>query len=169
MSDISFSCSQCGQHVLIDDSARGNEAKCPTCQTDIVVPHISTPPPLTPSATQARSDFSSPESIRAFLESRVKGKYKVTQKDQDVFVEANALGGCRIRFQPANQKTPVLVQAHAPSQGVLFGLAIVTVLICVLRARASIIAAIVIFLGGNIARGLPSHGVTKEVKGLLGV
>src|SRR5258708_32124126 len=51
MSDITFSCSHCRQHVVIDDPARGYQVKCPTCDGDIVVPSV--PPPIPQPATVA--------------------------------------------------------------------------------------------------------------------
>lgn len=38
MSDLSFSCSHCGQHLSIEESSAGCQLKCPTCQGDIVIP-----------------------------------------------------------------------------------------------------------------------------------
>lgn len=41
MSDFKFSCPQCDQHIQCDDQYRGFPLKCPTCQTDIVIPQPS--------------------------------------------------------------------------------------------------------------------------------
>jgi len=41
MSDITFPCTHCGQHIAIDDSACGAQVKCPTCQGDLMVPNRS--------------------------------------------------------------------------------------------------------------------------------
>ncbi len=48
--DITFSCPSCAQHIACDESYRGHQVQCPTCQTDITVPGGSpvVPPPLPP-------------------------------------------------------------------------------------------------------------------------
>ena len=39
--DIKFSCSKCGQHIVVDKSAAGLEASCPICAHPVVVPQAS--------------------------------------------------------------------------------------------------------------------------------
>lgn len=49
--DITFSCSQCGQSIVIDEAGAGIEVQCPTCQTTLTVPTpetASTPAPAVP-------------------------------------------------------------------------------------------------------------------------
>lgn len=36
--DISFYCGKCGQHILVDEAAKGLNAGCPNCGTTVVVP-----------------------------------------------------------------------------------------------------------------------------------
>ena len=44
MSEFKFSCAACGQHIRCDTSYVGTKAKCPACQSAIVIP----PPPSVP-------------------------------------------------------------------------------------------------------------------------
>lgn len=37
-SDIKFECSTCGQHIVCDTAAAGQEVECPACQTKITIP-----------------------------------------------------------------------------------------------------------------------------------
>src|ERR1043165_1266187 len=58
MSDIKFSCSACGQHIVCDAESSGQKTACPTCRWDITIPFAterptafvqraaSVPPPL---------------------------------------------------------------------------------------------------------------------------
>jgi hypothetical protein len=50
--DIEFSCSNCGQHISVDESGAGLTAQCPTCSQNLVVPARTVEalliPPLTP-------------------------------------------------------------------------------------------------------------------------
>jgi hypothetical protein len=39
--DLSFFCANCGQHILIDDSAVGMKVNCPRCAAQLEVPHQS--------------------------------------------------------------------------------------------------------------------------------
>lgn len=41
MSDFTFSCPACGQHIRCDESSAGAAVKCPRCTADIVVPQSS--------------------------------------------------------------------------------------------------------------------------------
>lgn len=51
--DISFNCSKCGQHILIDEVGAGIEIQCPNCQFGLIVP---TPEAANPgNATQTAS------------------------------------------------------------------------------------------------------------------
>jgi len=36
--DITFTCTKCGQHIVINAAGVGVQVKCPTCQADLVVP-----------------------------------------------------------------------------------------------------------------------------------
>jgi hypothetical protein len=47
MSDIKFSCPQCGQHISCDAPWSGHQIQCPACQGSLVVPRIQTPPAAT--------------------------------------------------------------------------------------------------------------------------
>src|SRR5687767_794016 len=58
MSDIKFSCSACGQHMVCDAQFAGRNTECPSCRWDITVPSASeavalTPPPLSESIVSA--------------------------------------------------------------------------------------------------------------------
>lgn len=46
MSDITFSCPHCEQHIACDADYRGQQTKCPTCDTDITIPLATSPLPL---------------------------------------------------------------------------------------------------------------------------
>lgn len=50
MSDIKFSCPQCGQHITCDALWMGQQLPCPACQNQITVPQVqaSAPPPAAP-------------------------------------------------------------------------------------------------------------------------
>lgn len=50
--DIQFSCSNCGQHIAVDESGAGLTIQCPACSQDLVVPvptarAVATPAPTT--------------------------------------------------------------------------------------------------------------------------
>jgi len=59
MSDIKFSCPQCGQHITCDELAMGQSVACPVCQQTIVVPQMAAapapPPPTQPRITINRT------------------------------------------------------------------------------------------------------------------
>lgn len=42
--DISFYCTECGQHMVIDEAGAGVQVQCPKCKKDLVVPAKSTTP-----------------------------------------------------------------------------------------------------------------------------
>jgi outer membrane protein assembly factor BamB len=44
MSDIKFSCSNCGQHITIDASYAGDQLACPNCQAPVTVPAAGAAP-----------------------------------------------------------------------------------------------------------------------------
>ncbi len=44
MSDIKFNCPHCGQHIVCDAEAVGQETACPSCEGDVSVPRL--PPPI---------------------------------------------------------------------------------------------------------------------------
>jgi hypothetical protein len=50
--DIKFSCSRCGQHIAVDETAAGLTAACPNCKQALVVPFQglsgAMPPPVQP-------------------------------------------------------------------------------------------------------------------------
>ena len=50
MNEYKFSCRHCGQHLAGDESWAGRQIKCPSCQTDFVVPPVAPPtsPPIPP-------------------------------------------------------------------------------------------------------------------------
>lgn len=50
MSDIKFSCSECGQHILCNVEWVGQQINCPTCQRLIT---IGVPPSAKPAAVPA--------------------------------------------------------------------------------------------------------------------
>ena len=52
MSDMKFSCPQCGQHITCDELCAGREVACPGCQQTLVVPHVAPTPAAPP--TQPR-------------------------------------------------------------------------------------------------------------------
>src|SRR5438132_2729148 len=41
MSDMKFSCSVCRQRIMCDSECSGQETTCPTCHSEITVPHQS--------------------------------------------------------------------------------------------------------------------------------
>ena len=40
--DIRFECSQCGQPIRVDAEGAGEKANCPSCQEELIVPHMGT-------------------------------------------------------------------------------------------------------------------------------
>ena len=54
MSDIKFSCPQCGQHITCDELCMGMEVQCPGCQQTLTVPQIAPAPAAPPPPTQPR-------------------------------------------------------------------------------------------------------------------
>ena len=48
MSDIKFSCSQCGQHISCDEAWSGHQLQCPACQNTLTVPHLQAAAPVAP-------------------------------------------------------------------------------------------------------------------------
>lgn len=61
MSDITFTCSHCGQHISIDETGRGCDVKCPTCQAEIKVPQAPPPIPVKPSVSNIRQQAHLPD------------------------------------------------------------------------------------------------------------
>ena len=53
MSDIKFSCPQCGQHITCDPNWMGHQLSCPACQNQITVPQVPVAAPR-PAAPQVR-------------------------------------------------------------------------------------------------------------------
>ncbi len=53
MSDIKFSCPQCGQHITCDPHWMGHQLSCPACQNQITVPQVPVAAPR-PAAPQVR-------------------------------------------------------------------------------------------------------------------
>jgi hypothetical protein len=49
--DIAFSCSKCGQHIVIDEAGAGMVIKCPDCATDVCIPQ-----PASTASVQATPD-----------------------------------------------------------------------------------------------------------------
>ena len=43
MTDIKFSCPQCGQHISCDEPWAGRQIECPVCHSNIVVPQVQAP------------------------------------------------------------------------------------------------------------------------------
>ena len=43
MTDIKFSCPQCGQHISCDEPWAGRQIECPLCHGNIVVPQVQAP------------------------------------------------------------------------------------------------------------------------------
>ena len=54
MSDIKFSCPQCGQHITCDELCMGMEVACPGCQQTLTVPQMAPAPAAAPPPTQPR-------------------------------------------------------------------------------------------------------------------
>jgi hypothetical protein len=56
MSDITFSCPSCSQHIACDETYQGDELRCPTCSEPLTVPdeQSATLAPLRPSKTTAK-------------------------------------------------------------------------------------------------------------------
>lgn len=51
MSELKFSCTQCGQHIAADEAWSGRQIQCPKCQAALVVPAVpAAPTPVRPSA-----------------------------------------------------------------------------------------------------------------------
>jgi hypothetical protein len=48
--DISFTCEKCGQHLVVDESARGVTVPCPTCASDLTIPATGGTTPDPPQA-----------------------------------------------------------------------------------------------------------------------
>ncbi|MBM3860573.1 MAG: hypothetical protein FJ395_13105 [Verrucomicrobia bacterium] len=60
--DIKFSCYNCGQHIVIDESEAGTKADCPTCGVSLVLPFKSAttetaPPPVPSPSSDKTKDF----------------------------------------------------------------------------------------------------------------
>jgi DNA-directed RNA polymerase subunit RPC12/RpoP len=56
--DVTFSCPSCSQHIACDESYRGHQVQCPTCNAEILVPSSSPPPiPADASKTQEKEAF----------------------------------------------------------------------------------------------------------------
>lgn len=56
--DILFSCSECGQHMVIDEAGAGLVVKCPKCARDVCVPSAAEgePSPITKPAVFTREE-----------------------------------------------------------------------------------------------------------------
>ena len=44
MSDMKFSCPQCGQHIGYNEAWAGYQIECPVCHSGIIVPQVARPP-----------------------------------------------------------------------------------------------------------------------------
>lgn len=51
MSEFTFPCEQCGQHIAVDQAWSGHKIKCPTCNADVVVPQAPIAPAAAPKLT----------------------------------------------------------------------------------------------------------------------
>lgn len=70
MTEATFACPNCAQHISCDESYRGHQVQCPTCQTDVVVPQLVVPPSLASAAPAAPASENS-ESSRGLGASKV--------------------------------------------------------------------------------------------------
>ena len=43
MSNVMFTCPECSQHISCDESYRGDQLQCPTCQHEVTVPRLDPP------------------------------------------------------------------------------------------------------------------------------
>jgi hypothetical protein len=48
MSEMKFSCPQCGQHISADEQWSGHQIQCPSCATTLAVPQAPPPPAPAP-------------------------------------------------------------------------------------------------------------------------
>ena len=54
MSDMKFSCPQCGQNIGCDEAWAGHQLECPACHNSIVVPQLQRPPAASPVSVPVR-------------------------------------------------------------------------------------------------------------------